>query len=453
MHTTTIPSTNTSKHEILSFIIPLMNEENTLEELFDRIAEQARRHCKSWEIIFIDDGSTDSSWDVVQSIRKRFPKNVKAIRFRTNIGKAGALACGYEEAKGDVVFTLDADLQDDPAEIPNFLRKLDEGFDIVSGWKRTRHDPWHKVLPSRVFNKMLSKLNGVALHDHNCGFKCYRREVVKSLPMYGEMHRMVPSLAHMKGFRTGEIPVQHHARQFGVSKYGVKRFLRGFMDMWTVYFLNNFKERPLHLMGGAAAGMLGFAMAAWAMVGCGITLGGVLVPATPILFAASVLLVMLGFIAELTVHREFAYNHPLPVAERFAEEQIKCLGAIRDESKTPRVLLVDDDQAIRRILKHQFKQHGWEVTEAHDIESARERIADGANLALLDLYMPGGTGLELLSEFSSRAPETKVIMLTSEVGVRSGVEAMKLGAADYLTKPFNLDEVLSHARTAIAVPV
>ncbi len=430
-----------------------MNEQETLEELYDRIAEQARTHSTSWEIIFIDDGSTDGSWDVIQSLRERYPHTVKAIRFRRNIGKAGALACGYEEAMGDIVFTLDADLQDDPSEIPNFLAKLDEGYDIVSGWKRKRHDPWHKVLPSRVFNKMLSKLNGVPLHDHNCGFKCYRREVVKSLPMYGEMHRMVPSLARMKGFRTGEIPVQHHARQHGVSKYGVKRFLRGFMDMWTVYFLNHFKERPLHLMGGAAVLMVTLAMTAWVLAAFGITLGGVLVPAAPILFAAAILLVMLGFIAELTVHREFSYNHPLPVAERFVEGLVTETEAnqVVSLSAVPKVLLVDDDPSIRRLLKHQFTQHGWEVMEAHDLESARQRIADGADLALLDVYMPGGTGLELLEEFASRAPATKVIMLTSEQGVRSGVEAMKLGATDYLTKPVNPREVLSHAQAAVSV--
>ncbi|MFT4637057.1 MAG: ActR/RegA family two-component response regulator [Verrucomicrobiales bacterium] len=376
---------------------------------------------------------------------------MKAIRFRTNTGKAGALACGYEEAKGDVVFTLDADLQDDPKEIPNFLRKLDEECDVVSRWKRKRHDPWHKVLPSRVFNKMLSNLNGVQLHDHNCCFKCYRREVVKSLSMYGEMHRMVPSLARMNGFRTGEIPVLHHARQFGESKYGVKRFLRGFMDMWTVYFLNNFKERPLHLMGSAAASMFVLALGSWVLATMGFTMGGVLAPALPIFFVASVLLVMLGVMAELTVHREFAYHHPLPVAERCVEKEADGSESTREAPKTPRVLVVDDDLSMRQILMPHFTQQNWEVIEAHDVESARGRISEGVDLALLDLYLPGGTGLDLLTEIRSRFPETKVIILTGEQGVSVGVDAIKRGATDYMTKPVNPSELISHARAAISL--
>ncbi|MBD5778279.1 glycosyltransferase family 2 protein, partial [Pelagicoccus sp. NFK12] len=239
--------------QTLSFVIPAMNEEATLGPLFEGIRSQTRKLGKRLEVVFVDDGSTDSTWQRMRDIADAFPEEVKAVRMRANVGKARALAVGFERATGDVVFTMDADLQDDPVEIPRFLQKLAEGYDLVSGYKQTRHDPWHKVLPSRVFNKMVSKLNGVELHDHNCGFKCYRSEVVKAVKLQGEMHRMIPCLASIEGYRCAEIVVTHHARQHGVSKYGVKRFARGFFDMLTVHFLKNYKDRPLHLFGGLAA--------------------------------------------------------------------------------------------------------------------------------------------------------------------------------------------------------
>src|SRR5580658_3856747 len=193
----------------LSFVIPVKDEHFTLEALFQGIAAQANIHSSQWEVIFIDDGSTDDSWNVIKTLHERHPEQVKAIRFRRNLGKADALAAGWSEARGDLIFTMDADLQDNPTELPRFLDKINEGYDIVTGWKKDRHDPWHKVLPSRIFNRMLSYVNKVELHDHNCGFKCYRREVVRAVLMYGEMHRMIPSLAAMHGFSTAEIPVDH----------------------------------------------------------------------------------------------------------------------------------------------------------------------------------------------------------------------------------------------------
>jgi len=236
------------KNNLLSIVIPVLNEEESLRELYRSIEEQVLRTGYDFEVIFIDDGSTDTSWSVISDLITKTSGKVQGVRFRRNFGKARALSTGFEMAKGEIVFTMDADLQDDPKEIPHFIEKLRQGYDIVSGWKKVRNDPWHKVLPSRVFNKLLSTLVGVELHDHNCGFKCYRKEVVKSLNLYGEMHRMVPSLASINGFRSTEIVVQHHARQFGQSKYGVKRFARGFLDMLTVTFLKNYRERPLHLM-------------------------------------------------------------------------------------------------------------------------------------------------------------------------------------------------------------
>jgi glycosyltransferase involved in cell wall biosynthesis len=245
---------NTSAHTQLirptvSFIIPAMNEEATLQELFEGIQANVALLSRGWEIIFIDDGSSDGTWAEMSRLAAENPGRVRAMRFRRNRGKADALALGYESAEGEIVFTMDADLQDDPNEIPRFIEKLHQGYDIVSGWKRRRHDPWHKVLPSRLFNAVLSKLVNVPLHDHNCGFKCYRRDVVKALPMYGDMHRMVPSLASFEGFRTAEIPVQHHARKHGVSKYGWKRLFTGFFDTATVSLMQRWREKPMQLIG------------------------------------------------------------------------------------------------------------------------------------------------------------------------------------------------------------
>lgn len=228
----------------LSFVIPVYNESESIDELVCRISLNVPEPL-SFEVILIDDGSTDDSWSVIHSIAD-LHKEVRGFRFRSNRGKAAGLQAGFNAARGDIIFTMDGDLQDDPREIPNFLTKLNEGFDLISGWKQVRHDPWHKVLPSRVFNWMLSYFSKVKLHDHNCGFKCYRRSVAKSIRLFGELHRMVPSLAGMHGFRVTEIPVRHHPRRHGVSKYGIERFIRGFSDMLTIGFLRKYRERPAH---------------------------------------------------------------------------------------------------------------------------------------------------------------------------------------------------------------
>ena len=208
----------------------------------------SREHGYQLDIIFVDDGSTDRSWEVIRELAEKDPR-VHGIRFRRNFGKAAALSAGFEAVQGDLVMTMDADLQDDPAEIPNFLARLKEGFDVVSGWKKVRHDPWRKVGPSRVFNWLVRRLTGVDLHDHNCGMKCYRREVLADMHLYGEMHRFVPVLAAAKGFRIGEIPIKHRARQHGQSKYGMKRLVKGFLDLLTVAFLTGFGSRPQHFLG------------------------------------------------------------------------------------------------------------------------------------------------------------------------------------------------------------
>ena len=233
----------------ISVVIPSYNEAESLEQLHAELDEVIQvQGLGLAEFFFIDDGSQDGTWRKIEELAGRDPR-VRGIRFRRNFGKAAALSAGFGEVSGEVVFTLDADLQDNPAEIPKFLSKLDEGYDVVSGWKRRRHDPWHKVGPSRIFNRIVSAVSGCSLHDHNCGFKAYRREVLGEVDLYGELHRFIPVLAHSKGYRVGEVVVNHRARRFGRSKYGFSRFLKGLLDILSVQFLARFGQRPLHLLG------------------------------------------------------------------------------------------------------------------------------------------------------------------------------------------------------------
>ncbi|MEJ7637084.1 MAG: glycosyltransferase family 2 protein [Singulisphaera sp.] len=244
-----------------SIVIPLFNEGESLRTLhgeLDRVFSDGARGPV--EFLFIDDGSRDDSWSVVRGLAEGDPR-VRGIRLRRNFGKAAALTAGFRAARGGIVFTLDGDLQDDPAEIPRFLERLDQGLDVVSGWKRMRHDPWHKVGPSRVFNWMVSRLTGCELHDHNCGFKAYRREVLDEVDIYGELHRFVPVLAHARGFRVGELVVNHRARRFGASKYGVTRLIKGLLDLLTVRF------RPVRPASAPRHGALGLALLCWAASG------------------------------------------------------------------------------------------------------------------------------------------------------------------------------------------
>ncbi len=244
----------------ISVVIPLLNEEESLPELSRQLESVLERVARGrYEVIFIDDGSTDESFRVIMDIHAR-NKRFKAIRFRTNHGKSAALAVGFAEANGDIVITMDADLQDDPNEIPALVAKINEGYDLVSGWKRKRYDPWHKTLPSKLFNSVTSRMSGIRLHDFNCGLKAYRSEVVKTVQVYGEMHRYIPALAHWEGFRVTEIPVQHRARQFGHSKFGISRFLKGYLDLLTVMFTTRYIKRPLHFFGavGSLFAIVGF---------------------------------------------------------------------------------------------------------------------------------------------------------------------------------------------------
>ncbi len=292
---------------MLSFVIPFMDEEPTLRDLFEQIAAVVRPSGRPFEVIFVDDGSSDGGAARVAELAAAWPNEVKLIELRGNFGKSAALAAGFEHASGDVVFTLDADLQDDPKEIPRFLEALDGGLDVVSGYKKTRHDPWHKVWPSRVFNWMVRRLTGVPLHDINCGFKCYRAEVLRDVRVYGELHRFIPALAAWNRYRVGEIPVEHHPRRFGHSKFGVGRFFRGLMDLFTVTFLLKYDRKPLHFFGwlGGLSFLSGLAVCGYLTA---LWVGGASIGHRPLLTLGVLLIVIgvqilaTGLLAELIVH-------------------------------------------------------------------------------------------------------------------------------------------------------
>jgi dolichol-phosphate mannosyltransferase len=243
---------------LISLVIPVFNEQESLRPLLAEIDAAVKPLTGRCEIVFVDDGSTDASWATIRELSA--DPRVKGLKFRRNFGKAAALQAGFDRAAGGVVLTLDADLQDDPAEIPRFLAAVRGGTDVVSGWKKVRNDPWHKVFPSRVFNGLVSRLTGVKLHDHNCGFKAYRGQVLREVRLYGELHRFVPVLAAAEGFTVGELVINHRRRRFGHSKFGAKRFLKGFLDLLSVRFVTAFGKRPVHPLGTVA--VIGAAVAA-----------------------------------------------------------------------------------------------------------------------------------------------------------------------------------------------
>ncbi len=291
---------------LLSFVIPVLNEVESLKQLYHEIIQNTGIH--SYEIIFIDDGSTDGSFEIMEELAKA-DALVRVIKFRRNFGKAAALQKGFDLAQGEVIFTMDADLQDDPVEIPAFLAKLEEGYDLVSGWKKKRHDPWHKRVPSKLFNSVTAQTFHLKLKDYNCGFKAYRKELVKELSLYGEMHRYIPALAHALGFKVGEIAVQHRARQFGKSKYGMERYLRGFFDLLTVKMVTQYVKSPLYLFGriGLVSTVLGSIITLYLAVLK--IFYGVPLSNRPLLFLGMLLIlgglqfVSLGLISELIVNR------------------------------------------------------------------------------------------------------------------------------------------------------
>ena len=294
---------------MLSVVVPVYNEERSVELLYDEIAAALDPLDHEWEAVFVDDGSTDGSFAALTRLHSRAP-NVRVVRLRRNFGKAAALAAGFAQASGDVIATLDADGQDDPAELPRLLAKLDEGYDLVSGWKVRRRDPWRRRLVSRVFNAVTGWISGVRLHDMNCGFKAYRAEVVRGLPLYGELHRFIPVLAHERGYRVTELAVNHRPREHGRSRYGIERYLRGFFDLITVTFMGRYRHRPLHLFGGLglALGGIGFLICVYLTI---LWFAGNAIGHRPLLTLGVLLVVVgmqflsLGLIGEMiTTHHE-----------------------------------------------------------------------------------------------------------------------------------------------------
>ncbi|HET6370968.1 MAG TPA: glycosyltransferase family 2 protein [Nitrospiria bacterium] len=241
---------------VLSVVIPVLNEAESLALLHQSLTQVLTSLGKPYEILFVDDGSNDGSYKALCRLSEE-DSHVRLIKFRRNFGKAAALSAGFAHTRGAIIITMDGDLQDDPAEIPALLSKIAEGWDLVSGWKAHRKDPLSKRLPSKLFNWVTTKVTGLSLHDFNCGLKAYRHEVIKNLPLYGELHRYIPVMAHEQGFRVTEIKVRHHSRKFGKSKYRFERYLRGFFDLLTVVLLTRYIRRPLHLFGGV--GLLCFA--------------------------------------------------------------------------------------------------------------------------------------------------------------------------------------------------
>lgn len=301
----------------ITFVIPVYNERDTLAPLTEGILEHVKPHDA--HILFVDDGSNDGSRQVLREIAGEHPQ-VEVLELRGNFGKSAALAAGFAHAGGDLVFTMDSDLQDDPKEIPRFIEKLEEGFDVVCGWKAVRHDPWHKTIPSRMYNRFVAWLFDVPLHDVNCGFKLFRQPVVKKVWLYGEMHRLLPVIAHSMNYAVTEIPVEHHRRRYGTSKYGFERFSRGAVDVLTMWFLSRYQHQPAHFFGKAGVfqvflGLLCFVLSAveefaWAQE----AFSAAFLAAGLILCATGVLTVSMGLLGELVL-RHFVRIDPAVYVE------------------------------------------------------------------------------------------------------------------------------------------
>jgi len=292
-----------------SVIIPVYDESGNLDLLHEKLSLALKKLRGEYEIIFVDDGSKDASFDDLKRIALA-DKHVKVLRLAKNFGKSAAMSAGFHESTGDIILNLDADLQDDPAEIQSMLAKLEEGYDLVVGWRKVRHDGVDKTLPSRIFNAVVSKWSGIMLHDFNCGFKVYRREVLKDLPLYSDMHRFLPVLAAKRGFRVTELSVEHHPRHAGVSKYGVGRTLRGLLDFVSVLFLTAFLARPMHFFGtfGVISIFLSLLTAVSALI---LKLAGTNFVNTPLplltvfLFLLGIQFILLGLLAEMLTRTYF----------------------------------------------------------------------------------------------------------------------------------------------------
>jgi glycosyltransferase involved in cell wall biosynthesis len=291
----------------ISVVVPLYNEEKSIPELYAAITEVLTPLQRQYEIVFVDDGSRDESFAVLRQIHQKNPRTVRIIRFNRNYGKSAALAVGIEHAQGEIIVTMDADLQDDPVAIPDMIALLEQGWDVVSGWKKKRHDPVSKTVPSKFWNLFTSCVSGLRLHDFNCGFKAYRANAAKSLEIYGERHRYLPALAHWDGYRVTEMVVPHHPRKYGKSKYGFIRFLNGLLDLVTLLFLRKYLKNPLHFFGflGLLLGFAGSAVLAYFGVLWIIT-GAMRVRPLVLLSMGAIIMgiqfVSIGLIGEMIIH-------------------------------------------------------------------------------------------------------------------------------------------------------
>ncbi len=356
---------------MLSIVIPVMNEQDNVRPLYEKLSTTLHALRKHYEIIFIDDGSRDNTFVELQKLHYRYPDTVQVIRFRRNFGKTPALVAGFSRCRGDVVFTMDGDLQDDPEEIPNFLAKLDEGYDLVTGWKFPRLDPINKTFPSRIFNTLVSKLTGVYLHDINCGFKAYRREVLEDihLKLYGEFHRFVPIIAHWRGFQIAEIKVHHHSRISGVSKFGGKRFARGLIDLMTIMFLTSSLHTPLRLFGklGFWTFLTGFLVDAFVVVRS--ILINDPIHNQPLLFVGILLMIfgflllLIGLLAEMIRYYSFQPDEEYSIKQElikrengytqntFKPSMFEMQTAFNDLTKVPSGSLHNEEQWRMQISK------------------------------------------------------------------------------------------------------
>lgn len=308
----------------ITILIPCMNEEPNVAPMYNKTVSVLKKIKKDYEIIFVDDGSTDRTFEEIKKLNK-LDKNVHGIRFRRNFGKAAGLSAGFEAANGEIIITMDGDLQDEPEEIPKFIEMMDKGYDLVTGWKASKHRESAlglRKLPSMAFNRLAKRLTGLKIHDFNCPFKAYRNDVAKDLVLYGEMHRYIPALAHWKGYRIAEIKVLNYPRKFGKTKYGTKRILKGLLDLITVKFLSSYKNRPLHLFGfiGIGSGMLGsiaglYLLSQWMQ---GISIGS-----RPLLMLAVLLVVLgmqfgsIGLLGEMMAQTNETARHSYSVREKF----------------------------------------------------------------------------------------------------------------------------------------
>jgi len=300
----------------LSIVIPLFNEEESLIELTEKITRVVENLKISYELYYIDDGSTDNSLNVLKQLRDK-NSHIKLLSFRRNSGKSAALSEGFKIVTGDIVITMDADLQDDPGEIPALIEKINSGCDLVSGWKKKRYDPIQKTIPSKLFNFITSVLTGLKIHDINCGLKAYRREVIKEIPVYGELHRYLPVLAHWRGFKVDEIIVKHHPRKHGKTKFGLERFFNGFFDLLTVLFLTRYRQKPLHLFGyfGLFSFLSGFGISIYLTI---LWLQGQGIGQRPLLFLGILLIIVgiqsfsIGLIGEMITNiKDEKYTYSL----------------------------------------------------------------------------------------------------------------------------------------------